>query len=65
MAGAKAHVFAGPQEQEQEQKKRRHNKALQQTWHACRSALTGTLEVMGVERVKAGMQARHAAELWR
>ena len=41
------------------------NKALQQTWHACRSALTGTLEVIGVERVKAGMQARHAAELWR
>ena len=41
------------------------NKALQLTWHACRSALTGTLEVMGVERVKAGMQARHAAELWR
>ena len=41
------------------------NKALQQTWHACRSALTGTLEVIGVDRAKAGMQARHAAELWR
>ena len=61
MAGAKAHVFAGPQEQEQ----KRHNKALQQTWHACRSALTVTLEMTRVKRAKAGMQARHAAELWR
>jgi len=45
--------------------KAKPNKALQQTWHACRSALTGMLEVIGVERAKAGMQARHAAELWR
>ena len=32
---------------------------------ACRSALTGTLEVIRVKRVKASRQARHAAELWR
>jgi hypothetical protein len=41
------------------------NKALQQSWHACRSALAGTLEMNRVKRAKAGMQARHAAELWR
>ena len=41
------------------------NKALQQTWHACISALKGTYEVIRVKRAKAGMQARHAAELWR
>ena len=43
-----------------------HNKALQQTWHACKSALAVSGKKLAAENVpRAGMQARHAAELWR
>jgi len=41
------------------------NKALQQTWHACISALEGTKMRARVKRVEAVMQACHAPELWR